>query len=189
MLALRQPALVTPPSFTTNDRTQFHETREATNSLASALTRLEEMMVLQIHSVDQLSSICSQALAKEGEIRSNAAGPSAETSAPTTQDAKAEASRARAEADAEVVYNIPTSSEAAIAEDADVIRAEAHEDDDEEGDSPDLPDSNSDLDDDNDNDDEDDFTIQFQRPTTPTKEVALRDSASQGERREEESVP
>ncbi|XP_024963484.1 uncharacterized protein LOC112503724 [Cynara cardunculus var. scolymus] len=144
-------------------------------------------MVLQIKNVDQLSSICSQAFAREGEIRSNTARPSAEPAAPATDDAKA--SRAEAEA----VCEIPTSSEDAIVEDVDAIRSEARDDDlpitsahvagdmddeddeedDEDGDASDLPDFGSDLDDDNDDDDDEDgLTIQYQRPTTTTKELS-----------------
>ncbi|XP_024964252.1 phosphopantothenoylcysteine decarboxylase subunit VHS3-like [Cynara cardunculus var. scolymus] len=68
------------------------------------------------------------------------------------------------------------------------VEDEDEDEDDEEGDSPDLPDFGSDLDDDDDDDDddEDDFIIQYQRLATATKGVALKDSASQGEQREED---
>ncbi|XP_024963091.1 nucleophosmin-like [Cynara cardunculus var. scolymus] len=68
------------------------------------------------------------------------------------------------------------------------VEKKDNDDDEEEGESPDLPDSDSDLDDDDDeDDDEDDFTIQYQRPAA-TKGVALRDSTSQGEKREDEAA-
>ncbi|XP_024962887.1 nucleolin-like [Cynara cardunculus var. scolymus] len=164
-------------------------------------------MVLQLHSVEQLSGICSQAIAKEGEIRSNTARPS--VAATPTKPAAPATNDVEAEAEVEVVCDIPTCSEASIAEDVDAIRAEAcdddlpiisspvvgdvedeeEDDDDKEGDSPDLPYSGSDLDDKDDDDDEDDFTIQYQHPATATKGVALRDSASKWEQREEEPAP
>ncbi|XP_024989201.1 rRNA-processing protein EFG1-like [Cynara cardunculus var. scolymus] len=146
----------------------------------------------------KLSTREDKALAREEEISFNVVGPSAK---PTTNEAEVEAPRA--EADAEVACAIPTSSEAAIAEEVDAIPRDddlpitsthvaadvKDEEDDEEGDEPDLPNSSSDLDGDDDDDDEDDFTIQFQHPTTATKGVALKDFASQGERKEEEFVP
>ncbi|XP_024963303.1 centromere-binding protein 1-like [Cynara cardunculus var. scolymus] len=112
----------------------------------------------------------------------------------------------RAEVDAVVACDIPTSSEAAIVEDVDAIPRdddlpitstpiagnggdEDDEEDDEESDELDLPDSGNDPDGDDDDDDEDDITIQFQRPTTATKGVTLKDSASQGKQMEEESAP
>ncbi|XP_024964977.1 histone chaperone RTT106-like, partial [Cynara cardunculus var. scolymus] len=121
-------------------------------------------------------------LSQRGEkISSNAAvGPSAE---PTIN-----------EAEAEVVRHILTSGEAVTTEEVDVIPRddaipqEVDEEED-EGDEPDLPDSSSDLDGNDDDDDEDDFSIQFQYPTTATKGVALRDFASQGQQKEEESAP
>ncbi|XP_024961355.1 nonsense-mediated mRNA decay protein 2-like [Cynara cardunculus var. scolymus] len=157
-------------------------------------------MVPQIQSIDKLSGLCSQAITTEGEIRSDI-GPSAAAPAklttPAIHEAKAEAPKA--EANIEVVCDISTSHEAHVADEVDVVRAEAcdddlpststpvasdveeeddDDDDDEEGDSPDLPDSSSDLDDDDEDDDKDDFTIQYQRPSTATKKVALKDSAS-----------
>ncbi|XP_024965464.1 uncharacterized protein LOC112505742 [Cynara cardunculus var. scolymus] len=165
-------------------------------------------MVLQLYSVDQLFGLCSQAISREGKMRSNAAGPSVvaaptKTTDPATHDAEVEAPRA--ETKAEVVCDIPTSSEAIIAEEVDVVQVEARnddlpitstpvvgdvedeneDDDDEDGDSPDLPNSGSDLDDEDDDDDEYDFTIQYQCPATTTKGVAPKDSASQGEQRKE----
>ncbi|XP_024963509.1 uncharacterized protein LOC112503746, partial [Cynara cardunculus var. scolymus] len=135
--------------------------RKATTTLASALSWLEEMMVLQHQLIHD------------------------------------------AEAEAEFSQAIPTSGETVTAEEVDAIPrdddfpitstpvagGDDDEEDDDEDDEPDLPDSGSDLDGDDDDDNEDDFTIQYQHPTTATKGVVLRDSASPGEQREEESSP
>ncbi|XP_024965487.1 G2-specific protein kinase nim-1-like [Cynara cardunculus var. scolymus] len=130
--------------------------------------------------------------------------PSDNTEDPSDAAAATKPAAPKSEVEAEVVNEIPTSYETLIAEEIYVVRAnaEAHdddlpitsaadaadveeddeEDDEEDGESPNLPDSGSDV------DDENDFTIQYQRPTTAMKGVALRDYASQGEQRENEGV-
>ncbi|XP_024995583.1 ribosomal L1 domain-containing protein CG13096-like [Cynara cardunculus var. scolymus] len=157
LLAVRaKPILAPEPSFTAGDRAQLDDTREAAVLLACAMTRVEEMMALQIQTVDHFF----------------------------VTDAEAEAPRVKAEVD--VADENPTSCEAPVVEDVDVVRPNTEardnnlpinfvvnagdmEDDDEEDDevdieSSDLPDAGKDLDDDDDDDDEeddddDDFTI------------------------------
>ncbi|XP_024978983.1 ribosomal L1 domain-containing protein CG13096-like [Cynara cardunculus var. scolymus] len=111
--------------------------------------------------MDELSGLYYQVLAREGEMRSNAAGPSA---APAIHEAEAEpkasraeaarAEAARAEAEAEIANPIPTSGEDVTTEEVDdlpitsalVAGDDDDEEDDDEDDEPDLPDSGSDLD-------------------------------------------
>ncbi|XP_024958933.1 ribosomal L1 domain-containing protein CG13096-like [Cynara cardunculus var. scolymus] len=200
LATLQQPIQAAEPSFTADDREQLHLACEANVIMARALTKLEELMKFQIHTVDHFFGYCSKTIVKEGETVTKA-GPCDVDAVPATE---VEAEAPIAEDEVDVADESPTSYEALITKDVEVARAKARDDDppitsaadagdldedsdDEEYDeSLDLPDTGKDLDDDEDededeDDDDDDFTIQYQRPTDATKGVALRDSSSQGE--------
>ncbi|XP_024978957.1 uncharacterized protein LOC112516167 [Cynara cardunculus var. scolymus] len=177
------------------------------------MPKLEEMMVIQIRTVDHFFSYFSKAIAKEGETESGAALSNAVAAAePAAVPATQTKVEAHPKAEVEVADENPTSCEALVVEDVDVVRAgvEAHdedlpiistanagdmEDDDEDdeddegedSDSSDLPNAGEDLgNDDDEYDDDHDFTVQYQRPSGTTKCIALSDSAFQGEQREKE---
>ncbi|XP_024965022.1 uncharacterized protein LOC112505330 [Cynara cardunculus var. scolymus] len=153
-VALQQPVLVPKPSFTAQNWDQLNQTCEADVLLPRAIIRVEEMM---------------------GETESKVA-PSNAVAATRPSVVPA----TKAEAEAEVADENPTSCQASVAEDVDVIRAGAEardddlpitstandgdmeDDDEEDGESLDLPDAGEDLDDDDDDDDDndDEFTIQ-----------------------------
>ncbi|XP_024962493.1 uncharacterized protein LOC112502737 [Cynara cardunculus var. scolymus] len=141
------------------------------------MTKLEEMMTLQIHIVNHLFGYCTKAIAKERETES---GVAPLNGVATAEQSTVPATDVEAEAEVDIADENPTFCEALVVEDVDVVRAGAEardddlpitsatnvgdmEDDDEDeedGEYSNLHDAVEDVYDDDEDDNDDDFTIQ-----------------------------